>query len=333
MALVVTPKQLSLRGELYHQLGAMLAAGLPLINTLESLHKNPPARSFRKPVAQLLARLDAGSTFTEAMLGTAGWLPSFDVALLEAGEQSGRLDACFKLLSGYYQERAQLARMAIAQLRYPLFVFHFAVLITPVPVLVRTGDLAGYLTQTIGILGPLYALAFLLVLACQGRHGETWRAFLEKVFRLVPFLGSARRHLALARLSAALEALLNAGVSIVNAWELAAVASGSPALRRAVSTWRPRIEEGGQPPSEILSESAEFPEMFANLYHTGEITGRLDDTLRRLHRYYQDEASRTLQLLAEWSPRLLYFAVVVMVAIQVVSFWTNYYEGIMNAFD
>jgi type II secretory pathway component PulF len=60
----------------------------------------------------------------------------------------------------------------------------------------------------------------------------------ERTLRWVPILGKARQDLALARLAAALEALLNAGVPIIGAWELAATASGSPALRRTVLTWR-----------------------------------------------------------------------------------------------
>ena len=332
MPLIVTPGQLRLRGELYHQLGAMLSAGLPLIKSLETLHNNPPSRSFRKPISRLLAQLERGATFTEAMTGAEGWLPSFDTALLEAGEQSGRLDSCFKLLSGYYQERAQVVQKVLGYLNYPLFLFHFAVFIGPFPTLFSTGDWASYLTQTVGVLAPLYGIAFALILACQGKRGEAWRALLESMFRFVPILGSARLHLALARLSAALESLLNAGVPIVNAWELAAAASGSPKLHRFVSTWRPRIEDAGQPPSEILNESSAFPELFANLYHTGEISGSLDDTLHRLHRYYQDEGMRKLQLLAEWSPRLVYFGIMIMIAFRVVSFWVGYYEGVMNAF-
>ncbi|MBM3837379.1 MAG: hypothetical protein FJ398_05340 [Verrucomicrobia bacterium] len=333
MPLIVTPRQLRLRGELYYQVGTMLSAGLPLLTALETLHKNPPARSFRHPVARLLTHFERGSTFSEAMLHAEGWLPAFDVALLQAGEQSGRLDACFKLLSEYYRDRAELVRKTIGQLRYPLFLLHFAILLGPFPDLFATGNLSAYLTQTLGVLAPLYAIAFLLILACQGRHGEAWRSLLERLFRIVPILGHARRNLALARLSAALEALLSAGVSIVHAWELAAAASGSPALHRAVSTWRPRIEVRGEPPSEILTESPEFPELFANLYHTGEISGSLDDTLRRLHKYYQEEALRKLQLLAEWFPRLIYFAIIFMIAYRVVTFWTGYYGGIMKTFE
>lgn len=333
MPLIVTPRQLGLRAEFYHQIGTLLSAGLPLLSTLEMLLKNPPARSFRKPITQLISDIEQGSTFSEAMLRTGHWMPSFDRALLQAGEQSGRMDACFKLLGNYYTERAQLVRRTLGQLTYPFFLLHFAIFIGPFPKLFLGGDVLSYLGQTVGVLIPFYAVAFVLILACQGRHGESWRSLVERVGGCVPLLGTARRHLALARLSAALEALLTAGVSIINAWELAAAASGSPALRRTVVAWRPRVEHEGERPSEVVSQSSEFPELFANLYHTGEISGSLDDTLRRLHRHYQEEGSRKLQLLSEWFPRLVYLGIALVIAFRVVSFWTGYYSGIMESFQ
>ncbi len=332
MQLIVTARQLSLRGEFYHQLGAMMSAGLTLPYALESLQKNPPIRSYRKPIGQMMADLEQGFTFSEAMVRSGKMLPEFDVALLQAGEQSGRLDTCFKSLAVYYQQRAQLLRQVLQGLYYPLFVVHAAIFLAPFPQVFQTGDFIAYFTQTLGILAPIYGVAFLLALACQGRHGEVWRSLVEQAGRFVPFLGKARRELALSRLSAALEALLNAGVSIIHAWELAAAASGSPGLRRAVCTWRPRIEEDGQPPSETLGESGEFPELYVNLYRTGEISGTLDDTLRRLERYYHEEGLRKMKLLSEWLPRLVYFGIMLIIARQVVSFWVNYYNGIVDAF-
>ena len=37
MPFIVTPRHLALRAELYHQIGVLLAAGLPLIKALETL--------------------------------------------------------------------------------------------------------------------------------------------------------------------------------------------------------------------------------------------------------------------------------------------------------
>ena len=143
----------------------------------------------------------------------------------------------------------------------------------------------------------------------------------------IPVLGSARRDLALARLSASLEALLSAGVTIIEAWELAATACGSPHLRRRVLAWRSLVE-AGQTPAEVVRDSAAFPELFASQYQTGEISGKLDETLRRLHTYYQDQGTRKLHAFAAWTPRACYLIIVCFIAYRVLSFWSSYYNQV-----
>ena len=328
MAIIVTPGQLARLAEFYHQLAAMQAAGLSLVQSLEQLRDNPPARSFRRPTIRILDGLQRGLTFSEslALLGT--WLPSFDLALISAGEQGGRLDASCRLLAEYYQNRAELARTMIADLLYPFFLLHAAVLLVPFAQFFLTGDWRSYARQTLGFLVPVYGAIFLLLLACQGRNGESWRSAIERLTQPIPVLGRARRSLALARLTAALEALLNAGVLMVNAWSLAAAASGSPALRRAVARWTPLLH-AGNPPGDLLPKTPEFPQMFTNLYRTGEVSGSIDGTLKRLRAYYEDESRRKLKALCQWVPRIIYLIMVAYIAMHIVNFWVGYYNGIL----
>jgi type II secretory pathway component PulF len=333
MPLIITPKQLCQRSEFYYQLSALTKAGVALPEALETLHRSARSSSFRRPLASIIASIQHGFTLSESLQRTGSWLPEFDIALVEAGERSGRLDAAFQLLSEYYRERAQLVRNVLADLAYPLFIFHFAFLILPIGALQRLvlrGDVVGFLGQKLVFFLPLYGAALFLVIACQGRHGERWRSLVERAMRAIPILGSARQSLALARLAAALEALLNAGVSIVSAWDLAASASGSPALKRSVHAWRPKVL-AGQTPAEVVRQSPAFPELFANLYHTGEVSGQLDDALLRLHHYYQEEGSRKLKLVAQWGPWLVYLTIILVVAYQIIAFWMGYFQQISAA--
>jgi type II secretory pathway component PulF len=148
----------------------------------------------------------------------------------------------------------------------------------------------------------------------------------------VPMLGTARRELALARLAAALEALLSAGVTVIEAWDMAVLASGSPALRRAVARWQPQVR-AGKTPGEAVSEASVFPELFANLYRTGEISGQLDDSLRNLHRHYQEEGTRKLHLVAQWSPRLAYLVIMLLIAWRIVHFYLGYFQQVNDAIN
>jgi type II secretory pathway component PulF len=119
-------------------------------------------------------------------------------------------------------------------------------------------------------------------------------------------------------------------VTIIEAWELAATASGSPALRRTVLGWRPQVD-GGQTPAEAVTDSGRFPELFAAQYATGEVSGQLDDTLKRLHVYYLEEGSRKLHAVSRWTPRAIYFCVVIMIAYQIIHFYTGYFNMVRDA--
>src|SRR4051812_30708481 len=109
MSFIVTPGQLNQRAELYHQLGTMLTAGIPLIKALE-MACNRTGGSSRRVAMGLIRDLQAGMSFSQSIARAEGWLPEFDMALLATGEKTGRLDTSFKLLSEYYSSRAKIIR-------------------------------------------------------------------------------------------------------------------------------------------------------------------------------------------------------------------------------
>ncbi len=330
MPLISTPGQLTRRAQFYQQIGQLTAAGVPVVNVLNMLMRNAPDRSFVEPIRAMLAGISQGGTFADSLRQLGDWTPPFDIALIEAGEHSGRLDAVCKLLADYYEERARLLRQMISDLLYPAFVFHFAVFLYPMISLFTGGTLTGFVLKTAGVLIPIYIVIGALIYAGQDRRGLEWRGKLEKMLRPVPVLGKARQSLALARLSAALEALIGAGVNIIEAWDLAASAGGSPAIQLAVRAWKPRVV-AGVTPAEAVKGCPLFPELFANLYSTGEVSGQLDDSLRRLHTYYREDATRKLHFLSQWVPRILYFAVAALVAWKVISFYLDYFDQINKA--
>ena len=331
--MIVTPGQFTQRAEFYHQLAQFTSAGIGVVPALEKIRRNPPARSFREPLQHILDELALGRTVTES-LRHLSWLPEFDIALIEAGERSGRLDACFRLLDGYYTDRASIAKQVISQLIYPVGLIHFAafvfLIVLPFAASQFNANLFFLFGKAALALAPLYLVTIFLIYATQNKHGEKWRARIESFANPIPILGTARRFLALARLAAALEALISAGVNIIEAWNLAVNASGSPALQRAVASWKLQVA-AGRTPAEVLRERREFPEMFSNLYATGEVSGKLDESLKRLYAHYQEEGTRKLHAFAQWTPRLVYLLVAGIIAYKVVTFYTGYFQQVNDA--
>ena len=125
----------------------------------------------------------------------------------------------------------------------------------------------------------------------------------------------------------ALEALNSAGVNIIEAWEIAANASGSPALRRLVLAHKAELQTGLRP-SEFIRDHRRFPAMFSNLYTTGEVSGKLDESLGSIRSYYNEEGTRKLQALATLLPKAVYFIVVIVIACNVIHFFLDYFKQI-----
>jgi len=339
MSFLVTPAELNRRAELYNQLGAMIAAGVPLVKALEMTGKNASARGTRKTILQLIENLQAGHTFTDSMKRVQGWLSDFDMALLSVGEESGRLDTSFKLLSTYYATRAKIIRDTISGLLTTLATLHVFLLIFPLPLMtgfVVEGILNGhtaacvpFIIEKVVVFGGGYGIVLFFIFACQGKRGAVWRSVVEKFFQVIPILRKALQYLVLSRLAAALDALTNAGVNVTKSWELAAAAAGSQHLRGEISSWAEKID-GGMTPADLVSQTRYFPELFANLYHTGEMSGKLDESLSRLHLYYQEEGFRALRLFTRVVNGLIYGSVVAVVAYTIIKFWTNYYATAMS---
>jgi len=339
--MILTPGQLNRRAEFYHQLGTMVTAGVPLIQTLETASRNRATGSMRRFIPMIVEQMHNGHTFGDSMQRVQGWLPEFDVALLTVGEQTGRLDQSFKLLAEYYSARAKTIRDTIGRSLVTLATLHVFLLVFPLGYLTNFAkgimdnnysECTPFIVEKLIVFGALYAFALFMIYIFQGNRGGKWRSILESVLHMVPILGNARRNLALSRLAAGLEALINAGVPIDKSWEYAAAASGSPRLIDSISQWGDEMD-GGATPADLINRTPYFPQMFANLYATGEMSGKLDETLLRLQAFHHEEGTRGIDRFTRVLTGAVYGTVVILVAYNVSHFWTNYYGTLSNTIN
>ena len=264
------------------------------------------------------------------MRAIPNWLPDFDITLIEAGEQSGRLDRCFRMLGDYYVERAKVAKKVIGGLAYPVFLLHLLAAVAALVLFFRYPLEIAVLPFV--ALALIYVVVFLLIYSTQNKHSEAWRAKVEFFLNRIPVMGKARKHLAIGRFSAALEALISAGVSIIEAWQMAAKASGSVAMQRTVESWIPALRAGGRRRNSCRKR-ARFPDLFTGQYAAGEISGKLDDTLERMRDYYQEDGGNKVRLLAQWIPIGIYLMILIGGGAFVIWFWNNYFSGVQQVLD
>lgn len=324
-----TPGSLAARADFYRRLGQYLSSGIPVVQALEGLRRSPPNRAYRPFIGKALEIIREGGSMADGFRAGARVIPELDMTLVEASERSGRLDRCFAQLAEGCQERAGQLRLGMLALLYPAAVVHIAILLAPLPALVLSWNFIAYARQILLILLPSYAILFFVGWLFMGRHGKAWRAVADKLLSPLPVIGKARRSLALARLAGTLDILLAAGVNIIEAWPVAAAASGSTALQRRVESWRPALDQG-ETPGELLERSREFPHTFASQYRTGELSGSLDESLTHLHKLYADEANRRLRFLAWLLPFVIYLLVMIGIGVHVVRSWIGHYNEVFR---
>src|SRR5205823_266886 len=103
--------------------------GIPLLKALEMVSVRSAVWGSRAVFLAMIEDMRAGMTLTQSMERARGWMSDFDIALLAAGEKSGRLDSSFKVLSEYYGVRAKIIRDTIGGLLLPLVNLHVLLLI------------------------------------------------------------------------------------------------------------------------------------------------------------------------------------------------------------
>lgn len=332
---LLLPRHFQQRAEFHHRLGQFVGAGLSVLDGLEEIRRAPPGAALGRLSEALLGELQAGRSLGEAFGRHETAFGPLDVALLDAGERAGRLAASFHLLAAYYRERASLAAGFVAQMAYPIFVLLLGLVIFGVllPWAASRGEasLPALALRVFSRLLIFLSLAGLLGVALQGNRGARWRGWIESAFSVVPWLGAGRRALALSRLAFALEALVAAGVGFVQAWPIAAKASHSPSLQSTVGNWEPLLE-AGQSPAALIRTEPIFAGLFANLYSTGEATGTLQESLRRIAVHYQDEGVAKLRSFAAWLPRLLYLGIALYLGYRIVEYYRGYFKLIDSFF-
>lgn len=327
---MLTPGHLARRGDFYHQLAQLTGAGLGVVQALEHQLRVPSDPGLREPIRGMLQHLGSGATLGDAFRLAGDEIPQFDQALVEAAERSGRLPAVFEMLSAHYQARSLMLRQTLSGLAYPVLVLHLAVLVTCLLGVVGGGSVSGAFLKLVLLVAPFYLLVGLLAYGSRGRHGAGWQALVERVLGRMPLLGGARRDLALSRLAAALEALLAAGINVLEAWELAVRVAGSPLLEDEVTRWKERLRSGATP-ADVLAQSPVFPELFGNLYRTGEISGKLEETLGRLRVLYFDQGMGRLKAFVDWLPRVIFAVAACVAGYVVIRFWLGYFQTISDA--
>ncbi|MCX6995956.1 MAG: type II secretion system F family protein [Kiritimatiellaeota bacterium] len=321
------------------QLGAMLSAGMPLVQTLSALEEQIPNKVFKQVVAGIRLQIEGGAVFSEALGQYPSIFNELYVSLIRAGESGGILTESTEQIAGFLEANGRLRRKVKSAMMYPAIVLCLALVLALgmitfiVPVFAGIfKDFGAQLpgpTQFLVNLSNLIrhnGLIVIIVLAVlvtffqryrkTPRGAYQWDAFCLRF----PILGVLARKIAVARFASTFAQLLHSGVPILKSLEIVATATGNRVLGKVLLDSRTYVERG-EPLSTALRQNKQFPPMLIHMLAAGERTGKMDAMLRKIAEFYDDEVSASLSGLTSMiEPLLMIFLGVVIGGIVICMF-------------
>ena len=312
------------RATAYHKLSLLLGAGVPVLQALRNAAKSSKVK-VKKAFLATADALSAGDRLDEAISKHPKVFLALDVILVEAGEASGNLTEVFQFLSKWYDFRNRLRRIIVSGMVLPIFLIHFAAVVGPAPGFVlHRYDLAQYYLQAAVILSFLYVPTIIVlgILHLTPKTGRL-RWLLDGLALRIPLLGRAVKNLALSRFCRAFGMLYKAGVPIIQSVEIASGTTGNTIITGMV---KGGAESGRAGQLISTGFSSKLPPDLLSIWQVGEDTGKLDEAAERLADEFAEVAELLFSELAKWLPRLVYFAVLAIMAVQLIKGWRAIYS-------
>ncbi|MFA7515688.1 MAG: type II secretion system F family protein [Candidatus Ratteibacteria bacterium] len=298
------------------QLATMLDAGISIIDSVGDLAKQSINPYFATILETVRNQIREGSGFSQALAKHEQIFSTLYVALVRSGEESGNLVEVMRELSEELEDQLNLIRKVRQAMSYPVIVSLFFVGVVAfvflylIPKFQEIFESFGAQLPpfTLFILAasrfslkfaPILLILLILFSAFLIWYGKqpTGKKQLDTVKLKIPVLGMLVQKVSLARFCRSLSTLLKGGVGIISALEIVAKAAGNLIIEEAVDKTRQGVIRGG-----LLGEEMQrykiFPPMLVRMVNVGEETGRTDDMLSRMSKFFRDEVDVTLNILS-----------------------------------
>ncbi len=321
------------------QFATMINAGLPLVQCLEILSKQTEKAGFKKIISDVMHDVETGSTLAESLGKHKQVFDQLFVNMVEAGEAGGILDDILMRLATYIEKAEALKRKVKSAMMYPTVVLVVALgattfmLLFIIPTFAKMfSDFGGQLPlPTRIVLGMSNVLRdywwalgggiLALVIGLRAYYRtDGGRTVIDRFQLRIPILGEVLRKAAVARFTRTLGTLIKSGVPILTGLDITARTAGNKVISESVLKTRASIREG-ETLATPLRQCEVFPAMVVQMIAVGEETGALDEMLKKIADFYDDEVDTAVDTLTSVIEPVMIVVMGVMVGGMVVAMY------------
>lgn len=296
------------------QFAIILTAGMPAAKCVELIADQTSDKKLRKILIEAARDVTAGHSMADSFENVdREAFPTTFLETVRSGEQSGTVENVFKNLSIYYEKQYKTRQKVSAALSYPLFVIGVAIVVVMV-IMVKviptmTGifkDLGGAMplpTQLLismsdffknNILVILMVTAVAVILFLAAMRTEDGRLRWNRFKLKIPVFGEIGLLNASGQFANTMSTLLAAGLSVPRALEVTAKTLDNYMLAMETAKMVTGLEEGRRL-GNCMRERNCYPRTLNEMCAIGEETGELEETLKTIGTYFDNEAEHATQ--------------------------------------
>lgn len=326
------------------QMYSLSKAGVPIIRAITGLSDSTEHYGLKKSLQKLNKDLIGGKSLTLSMREQPHIYNSLFIAMINVGENTGKLEEVFNQLADYFFLEYETRKRISSAMRYPIMVLVFIAIalvilnIFVIPVFsqmfakfgvdlpLSTRILIGtsnfFLNYWVYMLFGAILTPFIVKKLLKNPY---FRIKWDMIKLKLPIIGSIIHQALLGRFCRSFALMLQSGVQLNLALTLVAEAIDNKYLESRVLEMRKQIEQGN-PLSVVAMQSGMFTPLVMQMFAVGDETGRVDELLIEAATHYEREVDYDLKSLTAKIEPILLVIVALMVGILALGIFTPMWD-------
>lgn len=306
------------------QFSAVLKAGVTIISALELMGDQLENKRLRKAVQDARTYVEKGGTLADALRLNPDVFPPIMINMVAAGELSGNLEVCLERLTEHFEKDGALQGKIKSAMTYPIVVL-IVMLIVIIVVLVAVIPNFASMFEDMGTELPLatrmmmaaadfvkYKWWLLIIIVAAivflfkfVKKTEPGAQLFANIGIKAPIFGNLNIKQACSRFSRTMSTLMASGISMIDAVDQVAKMMDNKIIREGLMDAKNQVAKG-IPLSKPLKDMEMLPPMLSAMTKIGEETGDIEEMLKKVADYYDQEVDdATNSLTAAMEPMIM----------------------------
>ncbi len=294
------------------QLATLVSAGFNLIAALDTLILQTRSKSLIRVISKMKNAIEEGNSFSLALALYPSIFTPIYINMVKAGESSGTLDIVLERLADLMEAQEETRSKIQASLAYPVLMALVGIMVLLFLLTYIVPGLVGIfsdMNQTlpsptqflITVSGFLKSFWWVLVLIALMiitgfyllKKTEKGAFFIDRTIFMLPKIGTLLKKSAAARFSRILGSLLEHGVPVLTALDIAKSIIGNRVLSGIITQAEIEVQQGEEL-GRALEQHRAFPPLATQMIKVGEKSGTLEKMLERTAIFYEKEVDTSL---------------------------------------